>query len=88
MQWASSMESKRYPIVVFNPRTLTDTAEHGAQRPVGARHHLTYKLSNCEARIVANIFQANGFTEVGAANQVLVTQFVSRDSQSIIPPQH
>ena len=71
VQWASSMESKRYPIVVFNPRTLTDTAEHGAQRPVGARHHLTYKLSNCEARIVANIFQANGFTEVGATNQVL-----------------
>ena len=64
VQWASSMETKRYPIVVFNSKILIETESN----PVGSRYHLTYKLNNCEARIISQIFQANGFREVGPSN--------------------
>ena len=57
VQWASSMETKRYPIVVFNSKILSDSDSN----PVGSRYHLTYKLNNSEARIISQIFQANGF---------------------------
>ena len=30
---------------------------------------MTYKLNNSEARIISQIFQANGFREVGPSNQ-------------------
>ena len=65
VQWASSMETKRYPIVVFNTKILSDPEAN----PVGCRYHLTYKLSNSEARILGQIFQANGFREISASNQ-------------------
>ena len=63
--WASSMDTKRYPIVVFNTKILTEAESS----PVGCRYHLTYKLSNSEARILGQIFQANGFREIGSGNQ-------------------
>ena len=65
LQWASSMENKRYPIVVFN----SDILREARPAPAGARHHLTYRLVNGEARIITQIFLANGFTEVGSSNQ-------------------
>ena len=52
VQWASSMESKRYPIVVFNYKILSESDSN----PVGYRYHLTYKLHNCEARILRKDF--------------------------------
>ena len=64
VQWASSMETKRYPIVVFNSKILSEADSN----PVGSRYHLTYKLNNSEARIISQIFQANGFREVGPSN--------------------
>ena len=40
VMWASSMDTKRYPIVVFNTKILTEAESS----PVGCRYHLTYKL--------------------------------------------
>ena len=65
LQWASSMENKRYPIVVFNCEILREPRPN----PAGARHHLAYRLVNGEARIITQILSANGFTELGSSNQ-------------------
>ena len=65
LQWASSMETKRYPIVVFNSNILREAQSN----PAGARYHLTFRLVNGEARIISQIFLANGFQEVGSCNQ-------------------
>lgn len=65
LQWASSMETKRYPIVVFNCNILREAQSN----PAGSRYHLTFRLVNGEARIISQIFLANGFQEVGSCNQ-------------------
>ena len=39
--WASAMESKRYPIVVFNPSALSNPSS----TPVGIKYHLTFKVT-------------------------------------------
>ena len=65
LQWASSMETKRYPIVVFNSNILREAQSN----PAGSRYHLTFRLVNAEARIISQIFLANGFQEVGSCNQ-------------------
>ena len=65
LQWASSMETKRYPIVVFNSNILREAQSN----PAGSRYHLTFRLVNGEARIISQIFLANGFQEVGSCNQ-------------------
>ena len=63
--WASSMEQKRYPIVVFSPLALSQPSPN----PVGSRYHLTFKVVQADAKIVSQIFHAHGFHEVGSANQ-------------------
>ena len=63
--WASSMEVKRYPIVVFNPGALSQPSPN----PVGSRYHLTFKVVQADAKIVSQIFHAHGFHEVGQLNQ-------------------
>lgn len=63
--WASSMEQKRYPIVVFNPLALSQPSPN----PVGSRYHLTFKVVQADAKIVSQIFHAHGFHEVGSLNQ-------------------
>ena len=63
--WASSMEQKRYPIVVFSPLALSQPSPN----PVGSRYHLTFKVVQADAKIVSQIFHAHGFHEVGSLNQ-------------------
>ena len=63
--WASSMEQKRYPIVVFNPAALSQASS----TPVGSRYHLTFKMVNAEAKIFSQLLQAHGFQEVSSSNQ-------------------
>ena len=63
--WASSMEPKRYPIVVFNPAALSQPS----YTPVGSRYHLTFKMVQAEAKICSQILQAHGFQEVTSSNQ-------------------
>lgn len=63
--WASSMEQKRYPIVVFNPAALSQPSS----TPVGTRYHLTFKMVQAEAKICSQILQAHGFQEVSSSNQ-------------------
>jgi len=63
--WASAMESKRYPIVAFNPAALSQPS----QSPVGNKYHLTFKVVQADAKIVSQIFHAHGFHEVGNMNQ-------------------
>ena len=41
--WASSMENKRYPIVVFNTTAISHNSS--SITPVGARYHLTFKVN-------------------------------------------
>ena len=62
--WASSMEQKRYPIVIFNPQALSQPQSN----PAGARYHLTFKVVQADAKIVSQIFHAHGFHEVGQNN--------------------
>lgn len=62
--WASSMEQKRYPIVLFNPQALSQPQSN----PAGARYHLTFKVVQADAKIVSQIFHAHGFHEVGQNN--------------------
>ena len=61
--WASSME-RRYPIVIFNPLSLSQPSAN----PAGARYHLTFKVVQADAKIVSQIFHAHGFHEVGPNN--------------------
>ena len=61
---ASSMEQKRYPIVIFNPQALSQPSSN----PAGARYHLTFKVVQADAKIVSQIFHAHGFHEVGPNN--------------------
>ena len=58
---ASSMEQRRYPIVIFNPSALSQPSGN----PAGARYHLTFKVVQADAKIVSQIFHAHGFHEVG-----------------------
>ena len=62
--WGSSMEQKRYPIVIFNPQALSQPQSN----PAGARYHLTFKVVQADAKIVSQIFHAHGFHEVGQNN--------------------
>jgi len=62
--WATSMEQKRYPVVVFNPNALSKPA----QNPAGSRYHLTFKIVQADAKIVSQIFHAHGFHEVSHTN--------------------
>ena len=63
--WASSMEQKRYPIVVFSPAALSQASSI----PVGSRYHLTFKMVNAEAKICSQLLQSHGFQEVSSSNQ-------------------
>ena len=62
--WGSSMEQRRYPIVIFNPLSLSQPSAN----PAGARYHLTFKVVQADAKIVSQIFHAHGFHEVGPNN--------------------
>ena len=62
--FASSMEQKRYPIVIFNPQSLGQPSSN----PAGARYHLTFKVVQADAKIVSQLFHAHGFHEVGVNN--------------------
>ena len=64
IMWASSMESKRYPIAVFNPSALSQPQT----MPVGKRYHLTFKTVQAEAKLFSQILLAHGFQEVCSAN--------------------
>ena len=63
--WASSMEQKRYPIVVFSPAALSQPSS----TPVGSRYHLTFKMVHAEAKICSQLLQAHGFQEVSSSNE-------------------
>ena len=62
--FASSMEQRRYPIVIFNPQSLGQPSSN----PAGARYHLTFKVVQADAKIVSQLFHAHGFHEVGVNN--------------------
>ena len=62
--FASSMEQRRYPVVIFNPQSLGQPSCN----PAGARYHLTFKVVQADAKIVSQIFHAHGFHEVGVNN--------------------
>ena len=62
--YGSSMEQRRYPIVIFNPQCLSQPTSN----PAGARYHLTFKVVQADAKIVSQIFHAHGFHEVGVNN--------------------
>ena len=62
--YASSMEQRRYPIVIFNPQSLGQPSSN----PAGARYHLTFKVVQADAKIVSQLFHAHGFHEVGVNN--------------------